>query len=697
MKRFLKDFSVFVLLAVALFFAATVVFHESPQQTWGRIVHSYDKLAGIKTAGVPAASLPKPKAAPTPVAVVAPSTNVAANPAKPFGAPENPPQEANLPDLNAVLGAVYTPQATTFRLFAPTAKATYVVIYDKAEGTEGRLESPFSRQQGGIWEQTINGDLSGKFYTYRLEGPDLDSRHEVLDPYATNAVASSTRGRITPLPPALPPGPPIEDPTDAVIYEMQVRDFTISPTSGAKNPGLYTGFVEPNTTLPDDPTIKTGIDHLVELGVTDVELLPVLDFENNENLREYNWGYSPVNYFSPEGMFATNIDDDSRVRELRALVAALHARGIGVILDVVYNHTGGTPFQAIAPKYYYRYSADGSLSNGSGCGNEVRTEAPMVRKLIIDSLKYWTTEYGIDGFLFDFMALIDSETMKEAQQQLHQINPHIVLYGEPWDAHGSPLVDATDLNALHVVPVGAFNAEWREALKGSSDNGDPSFIQNGSRIEDVKRAMQINDCFETPGQAINYLTCHDNLVLWDKLKISMPEANDQELLRAMKLGYLALLTSQGVPFMQGGEEFARSKGGDNNSYKSPDSVNQVDWSLKKRNLDLFTYVRDVIALRKAHPAFRIRTRQEMQARLKFVDVPNNNKVLMFTINGEGVPGETWKNICVILNGDDRGTDVSLPAGEWTVATDKDGAVSTSRPAAGEVSISPRSGLVLFQM
>jgi pullulanase len=697
MKRFLKDFSVFVLISVALFFAAMVVFKESPAQTWGRIVASYDKLAGIKSPGVPSAAPPKPLAVPAPVPAAAPPTNVANKPAKPFGAPENPPQEANAPDLNAVLGAVYTPQATTFRLFAPTAKTVYVVLYDNAEGTEGRLETPFSRQQNGIWEQTLAGDLSGKFYTYRLEGPDLDSRHEVLDPYATNAVASSTRGRITPLPPPLPSGPPIDDPTDAVIYEMQVRDFTISPTSGAKNPGLYTGFVEPDTTLPDDPTIKTGIDHLVELGVTDVELLPVLDFENKESLRQYNWGYSPVNYFSPEGMFATNINDDSRVRELRALVAALHARGIGVILDVVYNHTGGTPFQAIAPHYYYRYAADGSLANGSACGNEVRTEAPMVRKLIIDSLKYWATEYGIDGFRFDFMALIDSETMNEAQQQLRAINPHILLYGEPWDAHGSPLVDAMDLNALHVVPVGAFNAEWREALKGPSDNTDPSFIQNGSRIDDVKRAMQLNECFETPGQAINYLSCHDNLVLWDKLKISMPEANDREMLAAMKLGYLALFTSPGVPFMQGGEEFARTKGGDKNSYQSPDSVNEVDWSLKKRNLDLFTYVRDVIALRKAHPAFRLRTRQEVQTRMKFVDVPTNNKVLMFTVNGEGVPGEPWKNICVILNGDDRGAGVTLPPGDWTIALDKDGAAASPPPVSGQVSVSPRSGLVLFQM
>jgi pullulanase len=697
MKRFLKDFSLFVLLSVALFFAATVLFHESPQQTWDRIVLSYDKLAGIQPPpglGVSSASLPRPKITPTPLAVAPPRTNAEQTTAKPFGAPELAPEE-NGPDQNVALGAIYTPQATTFRLFSPTAKAAYVVLYDQAEGTEGRLETPLSPQQNGIWDQTINGDLSGKFYTYRLEGPDLDSHHEVLDPYATNAVASSTRGRIAPLPPALPPGPPVADPTDMIIYEMQVRDFTISPTSGVTNPGLYPGFVEPNTTLPDDASIKTGIDHLAELGVTHVQLMPVIDFENNESLRQYNWGYSPVAYFSPEGMFATNIDDDSRVRELRALVAALHARGLGVILDVVYNHTGGTPLEAVAPKYYYRYSANGSLSNGSGCGNEVRTEAPMARKLIVDSLKYWANQYGIDGFRFDFMALIDMETMKEAREELLKINPHIVLYGEPWDAHGTPLTDPTDTNALHVVPVGAFNAEWREALKGSSDNSDPGFIQNGSRIDDVKRAMLLSDSFDSPGQAINYLTCHDNLVLWDKLKISMPQASDHELIETMKLGYLALLTSQGVPFMHGGEEFARTKDGNNNSYNASDAINQVDWSLKKKNLDLFTYVRDVIALRKAHPMFRLRTKQDVQARVKFVDTPNS-KILMYTISGEGIPGETWKNICVIINPDDQGADVPLPPGDWTIAIDKDGA-SPVRPASGSMNISRRSGLVLYQM
>jgi len=696
MKQFFKALLLFALLSALLFFAASVAYNESPRQTWERIVGSYDMLVGIKPPPAQPAS-PVVSHAPKP-APVAPSTNVVEAPLPPRPAPKSAvpetTQEAENPNLKVALGANYTPQASTFRLFAPTATAVYVVVYDQAEGAQGRVESKLNPQQNGIWELKVNGDLAGKFYTYRLEGPDLDSRHEALDSYATNSVASSTRGRITNMPPPLSPGPPIESATDMIIYEMQVRDFTISPTSGVKNQGLYLGIVEPNTSLPEDGAIKTALDHLSELGVTDVQILPIVDFDNDEGRREYNWGYSPVAYFSPEGMFATNIDDDSRVREFRALVDALHARGIGVILDVVYNHTGGTPLQAIAPKYYYRYFDDGTLANGSACGNEVRTEAPMARKLIIDSLKYWATEYGIDGFRFDFMSLIDTQTMTEAASELRAINPHIVLYGEPWDPKHSPLLDRTDTNALLQVPVGSFNSDFKDALKGSGDGTDPGWIQNGSRVEDLKRAMLISDCYASPAQSINYMTCHDNLVLWDKLKISMPQADDRELIKTMKLGYLALLTSQGVPFMQGGEEFARSKYGNNNSYNAPDSINEVDWSLKKKNFDLFTYVRDLIALRKAHPMFRLRTREDVNKRLKFMDNPNS-KVLMHTIDGQGVPGEEWKNICVILNSDDHAADVTLPEGNWTIAIDENGAASAPS-VSGSMTLNQKSGLVLYQ-
>jgi pullulanase len=684
MKRFFNTIFIFVLISALLVFAATVVYDESPRQTWKRIVGGYDLAVGIKpTPGIAPLSRPIP-----------PQTSVVETPVTPSASKSAPAAAQENPDLKIALGATYSPEATTFRLFAPTAKSVFVVLYDEAEGGKGRLEIPFHSQQNGIWEIKIGGDLSGRFYAYRLEGPEIDSRHEALDPYATNSVASSTRGRITVMPPPLAPGPAIESPTDMIIYEIQVRDFSISPTSGVKNQGLYMGLTEPNTTLPADGTIKTALDHLSELGVTDVQILPVVDFENDESRRQYNWGYCPVDYFSPEGMFATNINDDSRVRELRALVEALHARGIGVILDVVYNHTGDTILQAIAPKYYYRYYQDGTLANGSACGNEVRTEAPMARKLVIDSLKYWATQYGVDGFRFDFMSLIDKETMVEAERELHAINPHIVLYGEPWDPKQSPLQDRTDTDAMHEMPVGSFNSDFKDALKGSGDGTDPGWIQNGSRVDDLKRAMMISSCYASPAQSINYMSCHDNLVLWDKLKISMPPTDDHELIQTMKLGYLALLTSQGVPFIHGGEDFARSKGGNNNSYDAPDSVNEVDWSLKKKNFDLFTYVRDLISLRKSHPLFRLRTRAEIDKRVKFVDA-SNGKVLIYTIDGEGVAGETWKDACVVLNSDDHGADVTLPAGDWTAAIDAGGAAA-AHSVSGSVNVPQKSGLVFYR-
>ncbi len=599
-------------------------------------------------------------------------------------------------DADARLGATYSSQSTVFRLFAPTATSVSIVLYDEAAGAKGRVAHLLQGQSKGIWEVTVEGDQQGRFYVYLLDGPGLDPKREVVDPYATNAVASSTRGRITPATPPPRPGPSVASPTDIVVYEMHVRDFTFSPSSGVRNRGLYLGFTEGNTHLPDDTAIRTAVDHLVELGVTHVQLLPVQDFENNEADATFNWGYIPTAYFSGEGMYATNANDSSRVRELKALVDALHARGIGVILDVVYNHTGnGASFPFVVPQYYYRHRADGSPENGSACGNDFRTEAPMGRKLILDSLKFWTREYGIDGYRFDLMALIDQETVRQIERELRAINPGIILFGEPWTAGASSLPDKSDKTAIRELPVGAFNDNFRNALKGSPDGRDPGFIQTGANREALKSALLITDWFAAPGQSINYMTCHDNLVLWDKLKISLPNADDATLIETMKLGYLVLLTSQGVPFFQGGEEFARTKGGNNNSYDAPDSVNQVDWSLKRKHLDLFHYTRDVIALRKAHPAFRLRTREEVAARLHFGDVPNA-RMLMYTLDAAGVPGETWKRVCVVVNADERASaDFTLPEGRWSVGL-YERCTSAASPVSGKVTVRRKSGLVLYQ-
>jgi pullulanase len=562
-----------------------------------------------------------------------------------------------------------------------------VVLYDRPTGSAGRRAIPMKPVGKGIWEARVADDLAGEFYLY-----GLDDDREALDIYAINTVASSTRARITDLSKTgnVPAGPRVASPVDMVVYEIHVRDFTMATNSPARpaDRGKYRGFVD-------------AADYLKELGVTHVQLLPVQDFENDETGTNYSWGYSTVAYNSPEGWYASNPNDDSRLREFKQLVAALHERGIGVIMDVVYNHTANNaPFNALVPRYYYRFRPDGSYANGSGCGNDFRTEAPMARKFVLDSLKYWVTEYGIDGFRFDLMALIDLDTMKDVERELRAIRPDIVLYGEPWGGGGnSPLKQPTNKQTIAGTHLGAFNDNFRNALVGSPFNRtDPGFIQSGRNPDAVKRSLQgqWRDWGDGPFQVINFLSCHDNYVLYDKLKASRPGASHQDIIEMMKLGYLLLFTAQGVPFIQGGEEFARTKFGNDNSYNAPDRVNEVDWSLKQANHDLFTYVRDLIALRQAHPVFRIRAKEQIAAWMNFPDTGNPN-VLMYTCDAGNVDGESWKRVCVIANAaDDGNADVKLPEGVWQVAFDSTGAVTGQRTVEGSMPIRHKSGLIIFQ-
>ena len=589
-------------------------------------------------------------------------------------------------DREAVLGASYTHEATTFRVFAPSAAALNVVLYDEATGNAGRRLAAMTAAGRGIWEARVFGDLAGKFYLYGLD------EREVLDIYAVNAVDSSRRARITDLAGtgSVPAGPRVASPVDMVVYEMHVRDFTIATNSPAKpeNRGKYLGFIE-------------AAEHLKELGVTHVQLLPLQDFENDEAGTNYGWGYVTTAFNSPDGWFASNPNDDSRIREFKQLVAALHERGIGVIMDVVYNHTSNNaPFNALVPRYYYRYLPDGSYANGSGCGNDFRTEAPMARKYIADSLKYWVTEYGIDGFRFDLMALIDLDTMKEVENELRAIRPDVVLYGEPWGGGGASTAKSpTNKQTIRGTHLGAFNDDIRNALVGSPfERTRGGFIQDGSHRDELIRGLQgqWRSWGDGPYQVINYMSCHDNYVVYDKLKASKPGASHQDILEMMKLGYLLLFTAQGVPFIHGGEEFARTKQGHENSYNAPDDINQVDWSLKKTNADLFTYVRDLIALRKAHPVFRLRAKEQIAAWLKFPKTGDPN-VLMYTYDAGNAEGEPWKQVCVIVNAADSGSaEVKLPDGVWQVAFDHTGAVAEPRPVQGTVQVRHKSGMVLSQ-
>jgi pullulanase len=605
---------------------------------------------------------------------------------------------------SATLGAHYTPQETKFSVFAPLALHASVVLYDKPAGSEGRTVHTLHPAGKGIWSGVVPGDLEGKFYMYQFTGDGHDPHLEVVDPYAVNTVHSSTRARITDLSKTNPPGweasrsgPVLAHPVDLIVYEAHVRDFSIAPSSGIRNAGRYLGFTEENTRLPEDPSIVTGLDHLVELGITHVQLLPVQDFDNDELNPSYDWGYMTRVFHSPEGWYATNPDDESRVRELKQLVQALHDRGIGVIMDVVYNHTASfAPFNACVAGYYYRLHPDGSYSNGSGCGNEFHSEAPMARKYIVDTLRHFVEEYGIDGFRFDLMALIDLDTMLAVERELRKIKPDIVLYGEPWQAAPGLCIKPSSKEAIRGTPLGAFNDEYRNALKGFPEGEGVGFIQSGYSREVVEQGIAgfRHGWPASPGQTINYMTCHDNLVLYDKLKLSKPYAKESEILAMMKLGYLLLLTSQGVPFLHAGEEFGRSKGGHHNSYNAPDSVNQIDWSLKKKNADLYEYVKSLVQMRKAHPLFRLRTYEEINARVRFHPTPRHESIL-FTIDGRGLDLESWHEVCVVANAHDtESLTFALPAGEWEFAIPTS---ETGRSVEGTLSVPPKNGVVLHRL
>ncbi|MEQ8820204.1 MAG: type I pullulanase [Sumerlaeia bacterium] len=561
------------------------------------------------------------------------------------------------------MGAIYTPEATTFRLFSPKATEATVILFDEPVGEQGRQEIPMTSVGKGVWEATVEGDLEGRHYRVSAETIYGTEPLEVNDPYATNTVGLDGNARITDLRALDPEGfRPVQHPftgrpTDAVIWEIHIRDFTIAENSGvdADKRGKYLGFVQPGTTHPDDPSISTGLDHLKELGITHVQILPPQDYDNREDDPDYNWGYMTSFFNSPEGSYSSDFRTASRVHEFKKMVQELHKSDIGVVIDVVYNHTAPTAtFEAVCPGYYHRMKADGSMWNGSGTGNEFRSEAPMGRQFIVDSLKFWVEEYGVDGFRFDLMGLIDLETLKQAKAELEEMYPHILFYGEPWAAAGQDGVGIKKITYKNVVTgtgIGAFNDHFRDALKGSTEGRDGGFVQNGSRRDAVKVGIMggIDDWASDPIQTINYATCHDNLVLWDKLEISSDAAEETRKKMQMLTGGI-LGVSQGVMFLHAGHEMCRTKFGDHNSYSSGDEINQVDWDLKKKNKDVVDYHTGIIALRRAHPIFRLDSAEEVRSRLTFLEeeLPHHNAIV-FTLDAEELEGESWNGAAVFIN------------------------------------------------
>lgn len=615
--------------------------------------------------------------------------------------------DASIFSTDQPLGAVYTPEATTFRTFSPLAEAISVVLYDHAVGKDGRRVVPMTRQSNGSWETKVEGDLEGKFYRLLVKTM-LHGEQEIIDPWATNTTGNDGNARITDLRKADPPGfRPVnrpaygDSPTDAIIWEVHIRDFTIDPNSGvdAKHRGKYTGFVQTGTHHPADARIKTGIEYLKHLGVTHVHLLPPQDFDNNESNPEYSWGYMTSFFNSPDGWFSSDIRTQARVTEFKQMVKGLHEAGIGVIVDVVYNHTGTqNTFELLAPGYFHRMREDGSFWNGSGTGNEFRSEAPMGRRFIVDSLKFWMDEYGVDGFRFDLMGLMDLETLKQAKAELKKMYPQVLYYGEPWAAtgpDGTGIARITYKDVVRGTDIAAFNDHFRNALKGAPDGPDAGYVQNGSRRDEVKRGIagSIDDWAANPTESVNYATSHDNKVLWDKWVVSAPNNTREEWIDMTRLTGSVLAFSQGILFYHSAEEMLRTKGGNHNSYNAGDAVNAIQWDWARENWGIVDYHAGLIALRRAHPMFRLDTAAQVRQRLKFHDnlIPHP-QAIVYTLDGRGLEGETWQDAIVLINPTPQAKTFTLPLqGDFSVFVHDDKAGTTSiTEATGTLEVPARS-------
>ncbi|MCL1820218.1 MAG: type I pullulanase [Oscillospiraceae bacterium] len=622
------------------------------------------------------------------------------------------------------LGAIYTKDKTTFKLWSPVVQAARVNLYPDG-GKSELLEAIEMTSAGkGVWVAEVNRDLKNIYYTYTVTNNGEES--EAIDPYARAAGVNGKRGMVVNLSDTNPEGwendvsPPFENPTDAVIYELHVRDLSTAESSGIVNKGKYLAFTEEGTKSPGG--LSTGIDHIVELGITHVHLLPVFDFrsidESKLNENKFNWGYDPENYNLPEGSFSTDpYDGNVRINEFKQMVQSMHKNGLRVVMDVVYNHTGATAnsnLNLLVPNYYYRFTSAGNFSDGSGCGNETASERSMMRKLIIDSVIYWATEYNIDGFRFDLMGIHDIETMNLVRAALDEIDPTILLYGEGWS--GGTVQLPRDQQALKVnTPklderFAVFSDDMRDGIKGGVfDHQQPGFVSGDySRREDVAFGIaasvfhpQIDytritnpdsenrPWAKAPSQTVNYVSAHDNLTLYDKFKASRPDLGETEWLEMNKMAALLVLTSQGIPFFQAGEEFARSKFGNSNSYESSDAINQLDWNRKTNYNDLYEYYRGLIALRKAQPSFRLQTADEIAESITFMDV--EAQVIAYTLKAD-------ETLFVAVNADDSERTVTLPVSGWDILVDgqRAGTSAIGRVDGNTLTMPARTGYVLLQ-
>ena len=640
---------------------------------------------------------------------------------------------------------IYSKVKTLFKLNAPTTvnldgmtgattqidkkKQVEIHIYEDGQGGKAIKTIKMKASGENRWEATVKGDLKGKFYTFDI------GKGETPGVFAKAVGVNGMRGAIVDMAETNPQGwendqrPVIQSPADLVIYEMHWRDFSIDVSSGLKNKGKFLALTEPK-----------AIEHLKNLGVNAVHILPSFDYASVDETKldtpQYNWGYDPKNYNVPEGSYSTDpYNPVTRIKEFKQMVQALHKAGIRVILDVVYNHTFNidhSNFQLTYPDMYYRKTADGKYSDGSGCGNETASEKPLMREFMLESVKYWIDEYHIDGFRFDLMGVHDIETMQQIRAEVNKIDPSIYIYGEGWSAGSCAYpVDklAMKANAQQLNGIAAFSDDMRDALRGpfSDDHkgallagipGEEESLKFGivggiahPQVDMTKVNYDKKPWTNNPTEQISYVSCHDDMCLVDRLKASIPSLTDKnipekertaELIRIDQLAQTAVFTSQGVPFILSGEEMLRDKKGVHNSYNSPDSINHLDWNNLQRYPQLFAYYKNLIQLRKNHPAFRLATGDKVRQHLEFLPAVNSKDVKQDCLVGfllkdlQGI--DAWKTIVVIYNFNKEAKEMAIPEGNYTIACcngtiDEAGLGEVSGK---EVLVDGQSALILFQ-
>lgn len=605
----------------------------------------------------------------------------------------------------------YQQGKTEFRLNAPTGAT--LRIYDNGSDTKVAKTVKMKKASNGEWVATVKGNLKGKFYTFDT------GNGECPGVFAKAVCVNGNRAAIVDMADTNPEGwvndvrPSLNSPCDLVIYELHHRDFSIDASSGLENKGKFLALAEPK-----------AIEYLKRLGVNAIHILPSFDFASIDETRldqpQYNWGYDPKNYNVPEGSYATDpYEPTRRIKEFKTMVMALHKAGIRVILDVVYNHTFNikdSNFQRISPDYYYRKTADGKYSDGSGCGNETASEKPLMRTYMTESVKYWVNEYHIDGFRFDLMGVHDIETMNQIRHEVNNIDPSIYIYGEGWSA-GSCAYPTEKLamkaNAQKLDGIGAFSDEMRDALRGPfSDDHKGGFLAGVSgQEESIKFGLvgaiqhpqvdmtKVNyskaPWTNSPSQMVSYVSCHDDMCLTDRLRTSMPGINTDELIRLDLLAQTAVFTSQGVPFILCGEEMLRDKKGVANSYRSPDNINHLDWNNLKKYPEVFDYYSGLIALRKAHPAFRLGNAEAVRQHLEFLSAPSG--VVAFRLKNHA-GGDAWNDIIVILNANRMAQTINIPMNQYTAVV-KDGVVKAEGIGdtinADKVEVSAQRAMIIY--